>query len=41
VAEVRWGTEARDDLLLRHDPTLAAALAQFARLPELLASPTK
>lgn len=41
VAEVRWGTEARDDLLLRHDPVLAAALAQFPRLSDLLAPPTK
>ena len=41
VAEVRWGADARDDLLLRHDPVLGASLAQFPRLPELLASPTK
>jgi len=41
VAEVRWGPHARDDLALRHDPVLGAALALFPRLPELLASPTK
>lgn len=41
VAEVRWGPHARDDLLLRYDPVLDAALALLPRLPELLASPTK
>jgi hypothetical protein len=41
VAEVQWGPEARDELLLREDPVLATALTLFARLPALLASPTK
>jgi carboxyl-terminal processing protease len=41
VAEVRWGTAVREDLLLRHDAVLTAARAQFPRLPGLLASPTK
>jgi carboxyl-terminal processing protease len=41
VAEVRWGPDARDELLLRHDRVLAIALAQFARLSVLLASPAK
>jgi carboxyl-terminal processing protease len=41
VAEVRWGPEAREDLLLRHDPLLARALALFPGLPGLLAPPTK
>lgn len=41
VAEVRWGADARDDVLLRHDPVVAAATAQFARLPDVLAGPPK
>jgi carboxyl-terminal processing protease len=38
VAEVRWGPEARDELLLRHDPVIALAVQQFGRLGALLAS---
>jgi carboxyl-terminal processing protease len=41
AAEVRWGTDARDELLLRHDPTIALGLAQFPRLTQLLASPSR
>ena len=41
VAEVQWGPEARDELLLHEDPVLAAARALFPRLPTLLASPAK
>jgi carboxyl-terminal processing protease len=41
VAEVRWGAEARDELLLRHDPLLGVALEQFPHLDDLLASPSK
>jgi carboxyl-terminal processing protease len=41
VAEVRWGPEVRDELLLREDPVLAAARTLFPRLPALLASPAK
>lgn len=41
VAEVRWGPDARDELRLRHDPLLAAALERFRHLGDLLASPTK
>jgi carboxyl-terminal processing protease len=41
VAEVRWGPEVRDELLLKVDPVVAAARALFARLPALLASPAR
>jgi hypothetical protein len=41
VADVRWGPEARDDLGVRHDPVVALGRAQFARLAELLASPSR
>lgn len=41
VAEVRWGPEVRDELLLQEDPVLAAARTLFPRLPALLASPAK
>jgi carboxyl-terminal processing protease len=41
VAEVRWGPEVRDELLLREDPVLAMARTLFPRLPALLASPAK
>ena len=40
VTEVRWGLDAREEFLVRNDPTIRVALAQFARLPELLAPPT-
>jgi carboxyl-terminal processing protease len=36
VAEVRWGPDARQEFLLHNDRTVQAAMAQFARLPELL-----
>jgi hypothetical protein len=39
VAEVRWGAEARDELLVRVDPVVARARALFPRLETLLASP--
>lgn len=41
VAEVRWGPEARDELLSRHDPLVAVALQRFPSLPDLLAPPAK
>jgi len=41
AADVRWGAEARDELLLRNDPVVALGLAQFPRLAELLASPSR
>jgi hypothetical protein len=41
VAEVRWGPEAREELLLGHDALLARAVALFPELPGLLAPPTK
>ncbi|MBX6363460.1 MAG: hypothetical protein IRZ00_06300 [Gemmatimonadetes bacterium] len=36
VAEVRWGAAARDELMLRNDPDVQAALASFPRLSALL-----
>ncbi len=36
---VRWGDDARDEFLLRTDPVIALAVAQFPRLPALLAPP--
>jgi carboxyl-terminal processing protease len=36
VAEVRWGTDADDDLRLRSDPDVAAAIALFPMLPRML-----
>ena len=41
AAEVRWGADARDELLLRNDPVVALGLAQFPQLAELLASPSR
>lgn len=41
VAEVRWGPEARDELLLRHDPVVALGVAQFPKLEALLAPPSQ
>ena len=39
VAEVRWGPDARDELLVRNDPDIRAAADYFRRLPELLSGP--
>jgi carboxyl-terminal processing protease len=39
VALVRWGAEARDELLLTTDPVVLQARTVFARLPALLAGP--
>jgi len=39
AAEVRWGTDARDELLVRSSPDIRAALTYFPRLPELLGRP--
>ena len=36
VAEVRWGAEADDALRLHSDPDVAAAVALFPRIPQLL-----
>ncbi len=36
VAEVRWGADARDELLVRSDSDISAALGYFPQLPELL-----
>jgi len=36
VAEVRWGLDADDDLRLRSDPDVTAALAMFGVLPRML-----
>jgi len=41
VALVRWGQEARDELLLVTDPTVQRARETFPRLGELLAGQTK
>jgi carboxyl-terminal processing protease len=40
TAEVRWGTDARDEFVLRNDRTIRVAAAQFPRLRELLAPPS-
>ena len=40
VAEVRWGPEARDQLIVGADPDIRAAVAYFTRLTELLAPPS-
>lgn len=37
VAEVRWGQDAREEFLIRNDPTIRVAVEQFATLPEQLA----
>lgn len=39
AAEVRWGAEAADGLLLRHDPDVRAAMGYWDRLPTLLKGP--
>ncbi len=36
AAEVRWGQEAQEELFIRHDSDIQAALAYFPRLPQLL-----
>jgi hypothetical protein len=36
VTKVRWGTEAREEFLLRNDQDVQAALTYFPRLKELL-----
>lgn len=36
VAEVRWGSDAWEEFLVRNDPTIRVALAQFPRLQALL-----
>jgi len=41
VAEVRWGTDAREEFLLRNDGTIRAASERFPRLRELLATAPK
>jgi carboxyl-terminal processing protease len=41
VALVRWGAEARDELLLATDPFVLLAREQFSGLPALLAGPAK
>jgi len=41
VALVRWGAEARDELLLATDPLVLQAREAFRRLPTLLAGPPK
>jgi carboxyl-terminal processing protease len=41
AAEVRWGADARDEFLLKHDPVVALGVAQFANLAALLASPSR
>jgi len=40
VADVRWGAEARDQLIVGADPDIQAALGHFTRLAELLAPPS-
>lgn len=39
VAEMRWGTDARDEFIVRNDPDVRAALDSFPRLPQLLSAP--
>lgn len=39
VAEVRWGSDARDEFLVRNDPDVRAALGYFSRLRQLLVGP--
>jgi hypothetical protein len=39
VAEVRWGSDAREEFLVRNDGTIRLATEQFPRLRELLAPP--
>jgi hypothetical protein len=37
VAEVRWGSDAWEEFLVRNDRTIRVALEQFPRLRTLLA----
>ena len=39
VAEVRWGTDAWEEFVLRNDGTIRVAVDQFPRLRELLSGP--
>ena len=39
AAEVRWGTDARDEFIVRNDPNVRAALDYFPRLVQLLSAP--
>jgi carboxyl-terminal processing protease len=39
VAEARWGPGAAAELVVRHDPSIRAAVAQFPDLPARLAAP--
>lgn len=41
VALVRWGADARDELLLATDPVVTRAREEFGRLPGLLATPAR
>ena len=41
AAEVRWGTDAREEFLVRNDGTIRAASERFSRLRELLAPAPK
>jgi carboxyl-terminal processing protease len=41
VAEVRWGRDARDELLLMNDPEVRLAVAQFANVAARLARPSQ
>jgi hypothetical protein len=39
VAEVRWGSDAWEEFLVRNDPTIRVAVEQFPRLRALLSPP--
>mgnify|MGYP006203654621 CR=1 FL=1 len=39
AAQVRWGNDAEDELVLAHDPDIRLALEQFGTLTRLLAQP--
>ncbi len=41
TAEVRWGAGAREEFIVRNDPTIRVALDQFTRLKALLAPAPK
>ena len=41
TAEVRWGPAAREEFIVRNDPTIRVALDQFTRLKALLAPAPK
>ena len=40
-AEVRWGSDAREEFIVRNDATIRAGLEQFSRLRQLLAPAPK